>query len=141
MEESTTKGKRGGARPNSGRRPRLEGKSVRKDLRLPESIEIAAIKVGKGSFSDGARLMIDEWLKYRERQLPAEKPVLGNPVMAWIAADKRWAIATPEKDKHGHIIFREKCAQCGQDALLTAERWRILPPPEDGSAPQGESKE
>lgn len=134
MEEQT-KSKRGGYRENSGRRPRL-GKTVRKDLRIPEAIEVACIKVGKGSFSDGVRLMIDEWILYRERHLPAEKPTVGTPVMAFVEAENRWAIVTPEKDKHGHILFRERYGAAGQDALHSLERWRMIPPPNDDTAAQ-----
>ena len=126
--EPEVKKQRGGAREGAGRRSQL-GPTVRKDLRVPERVEHAAIKLGKGSFSDGVRTMIDEWLLYRERRLPAEKPVLGNPVIAYVAHEERWAVATPEKDKQGRIVFRETWHPNGESIVHSLERWRILPPP------------
>ena len=128
--EPEVKKNRGGARVGAGRRNQL-GPTVRKDLRIPERVEMACIKLGKGSFSDGVRTMIDEWLLYRERRLPAEKPVLGNPALAYIEHEERWAVVMPEKDKQGRIIFREAWTPTGESIVHSVERWRILAPPQD----------
>lgn len=118
-----TKKQRGGKRQGAGR-PSALGETVRRDLRVPDYIEREAIRVGKGEFAKGMRLMCDEYMKMRERDTQAEPPKPGDLVLIWLESEERWAIAQATESADG-IAF---CELGGQpDTLHAAETWRPLP--------------
>lgn len=119
--DKTIKQRRGGRRENAGRRSLL-GPTVRRDIRLPEHVVVAAIRIGKGSFADGLRIMCQEYIRTSERDVRTEPPPAGEPVLIR-ANGERWAIARAirEDDK---VIF---CEDGQPDTLHTAEAWRPLP--------------
>jgi len=114
--------KRGGARPGAGRTNVL-GETSRRDLRIPVRIEREAIRVGKGNFAQGIRIMCEGYIHTMERAVSAEPPPLATPVL--VCVDGRWAIAEAA-EVGGAIVFLETCS--GQP--LQANAWRNLPAPE-----------
>ena len=114
--------KRGGKRAGAGRTSQL-GPTVRRDLRVPEHIERAAITVGAGAFSDGMRYMVEQYLRTAPRSVAAEPPPQGEPVLIWLAEQERWAIVEAASTDDG-IVFRETCSP---DKEHASDTWRHLP--------------
>lgn len=114
--------KRGGRRENAGRRSVL-GPTVRRDIRIPEHIERAAIRLGKGAFADGVRQMCEEYLRTCERDVQANPPQ-PNDIVLICTEGGRWAIARAVEDANGDVTFHEM-GQAG--AVHQVETWRPLP--------------
>ena len=125
MEQQTVepqKKKRGGKRAGAGRTSTL-GPTTRRDLRVSPEIEKMAVRVGGGSFSDGMRLMCEEYIKLRTRDTLIERPPLDAPVLVYLPDARRWAVAQAE-EQNGDIVFRELAAP---KAAHKATTWRTLP--------------
>ena len=121
LVEEKKKDGRGGKRMKAGR-VNVLGPTVRRDLRVPLEIEKEAIRVGLGSFSEGIRLMCEEYIKMRMRDSAVEPPPPDVCVLIHLPAADRWAIVTAEQ-QDGSTVFREAASQ----HLHEADSWRPLP--------------
>ena len=116
------KKKRGGRRAGAGRTSTL-GPTTRRDLRVSPEIEKMAVRVGGGSFSDGMRLMCEEYIKLRPRDTLMERPPLDAPVLVYLEDARRWAVAQAY-EQDGDILFHELAAPKGAHKAAV---WRTLP--------------
>ena len=122
VQVQAKKDKRGGKRSGAGRTNVL-GATVRRDLRVPLEIEKEAIRVGRGSFSEGIRMMCEEYIKMRLRDPLMEPPPPDACVLIHLPAPDRWAIVTAES-RNGSTVFREAAAP---QQVHEADAWRPLP--------------